>query len=89
VSAAVIGPAGPAVLRSRYLVACDAGHSTARRLTGVPFPGRAGTMSAVTADVEPAAASATAGSGPADSPEAALRRRFGAAVPVSSSAAAR
>lgn len=58
-SATVTGPDGPVVLRSRYLVACDGGHSTVRRLTGVPFPGRAGTMAAVTADVELAAASAT------------------------------
>jgi 2-polyprenyl-6-methoxyphenol hydroxylase-like FAD-dependent oxidoreductase len=59
VIATVTGPDGPAVLRSRYLVACDGGHSTVRRLTGVPFPGRAGTMAAVTADVELAGASET------------------------------
>jgi 2-polyprenyl-6-methoxyphenol hydroxylase-like FAD-dependent oxidoreductase len=59
VSVTVTGPDGPAVLRSRYLVACDGGHSTVRKLTGVPFPGRAGTMAAVTADVELAAASET------------------------------
>jgi 2-polyprenyl-6-methoxyphenol hydroxylase-like FAD-dependent oxidoreductase len=59
VSATVTGPDGPAVLRSRDLVACDGGHSAVRRLTGVPFPGRAGTMAAVTADIELAAASAT------------------------------
>jgi len=59
VSAIVTGPDGRAVFRSRYLVACDGGHSTVRRLTGVPFPGRAGTMAAVTADVELSAASAT------------------------------
>jgi 2-polyprenyl-6-methoxyphenol hydroxylase-like FAD-dependent oxidoreductase len=39
-------------LSARFLVACDGGHSTVRRLTGTPFPGVAGTMEAVTADVE-------------------------------------
>ncbi|MFD1524053.1 FAD-dependent oxidoreductase [Pseudonocardia yunnanensis] len=59
VSATVTGPDGPDVLRSRYLVACDGGHSSVRRVTGVPFPGRAGTMAAVTADIELATASET------------------------------
>jgi 2-polyprenyl-6-methoxyphenol hydroxylase-like FAD-dependent oxidoreductase len=44
-------------VRGRYLVACDGGHSTVRKLFGVPFPGRAGTTSAVVADVRLAAAS--------------------------------
>jgi len=56
VEATVTGPDGERRLRARYLVACDGGHSTVRRLTGVPFPGRAGTMSAVTADIELAGA---------------------------------
>ncbi|MHC3464586.1 FAD-dependent oxidoreductase [Streptomyces flavovirens] len=34
-----------------YLVACDGAHSTVRSLLGVPFPGRAGRMSAVAADL--------------------------------------
>jgi 2-polyprenyl-6-methoxyphenol hydroxylase-like FAD-dependent oxidoreductase len=39
-------------LTARFLVACDGGHSAVRKLTGTPFPGRAGTMAAVSADVE-------------------------------------
>jgi 2-polyprenyl-6-methoxyphenol hydroxylase-like FAD-dependent oxidoreductase len=39
-------------LRGRYLMACDGGHSTVRKLTGAEFPGRVGTMTAVTADVD-------------------------------------
>jgi 2-polyprenyl-6-methoxyphenol hydroxylase-like FAD-dependent oxidoreductase len=38
-------------IRARYLVACDGGHSTVRKLLGIPFPGQAGTMAAVLADV--------------------------------------
>lgn len=38
-------------IRARYLVACDGGHSTVRKLLGVPFPGQAGTMAAVLAHV--------------------------------------
>ncbi|MGH3812239.1 MAG: FAD-dependent monooxygenase, partial [Pseudonocardiaceae bacterium] len=38
-------------IRARYLVACDGGHSTVRKLWRVPFPGQAGTMAAVLADV--------------------------------------
>ena len=29
-------------IRGSYLVACDGGHSTVRKLLGVPFPGDAG-----------------------------------------------
>ena len=45
-------------IHGRYLVACDGGHSTVRKLLGVPFPGSAGTMSAVVADITLAAMSA-------------------------------
>ncbi|MFD8088331.1 FAD-dependent monooxygenase [Kitasatospora sp. NPDC059722] len=38
-------------IRGRYLVACDGGHSTVRRLLGVAFPGRERRMSAVAADL--------------------------------------
>ncbi|MGH3874081.1 MAG: FAD-dependent monooxygenase [Pseudonocardiaceae bacterium] len=38
-------------IRARYLVACDGAHSTVRKLLEVPFPGQAGTMAAVLADV--------------------------------------
>ncbi|TDC97419.1 FAD-dependent oxidoreductase [Nonomuraea deserti] len=33
------GPAGPYVLRTRYLVGCDGAHSTVRKLAGIGFPG--------------------------------------------------
>src|SRR5580704_1061209 len=46
-------------IRGRYLVACDGGHSTVRKLTGVPFPGSAGRMSAVVADITLASRSDT------------------------------
>ncbi|WP_327144255.1 FAD-dependent monooxygenase [Nocardia sp. NBC_01327] len=38
-------------VRGSYLVACDGGHSAVRKLLGVPFPGTAGTMSSVVADL--------------------------------------
>ncbi|GAA3836911.1 FAD-dependent monooxygenase [Streptomyces coacervatus] len=38
-------------IRARYLVACDGGHSTVRRLLRVSFPGQARRMSAVAADL--------------------------------------
>lgn len=59
VHAVVSSPAGEDVLTARYLVACDGAHSTVRKLTGVAFPGRTGTLAAVSADVELAAVSAT------------------------------
>jgi len=37
--------------RARYLAACDGGHSTVRKLLGLPFPGRPGTHQAVLADI--------------------------------------
>ncbi|MEV8325945.1 FAD-dependent monooxygenase [Kitasatospora sp. NPDC056731] len=46
-------------IRGRYLVACDGGHSTVRRLLGVPFPGRERRMSAVAADLTLASRSET------------------------------
>jgi len=45
-------------IRGSYLVACDGGHSTVRKLLGVPFPGSAGRMSAVVADITLASRSA-------------------------------
>jgi 2-polyprenyl-6-methoxyphenol hydroxylase-like FAD-dependent oxidoreductase len=45
-------------IRGRYLVACDGGHSTVRKVLGVPFPGSAGRMSAVVADITLASRSA-------------------------------
>ncbi|MFJ6540698.1 FAD-dependent oxidoreductase [Streptomyces sp. NPDC091385] len=45
-------------VRARYLVACDGGHSTVRKLLGVPFPGRPGTHQAVLADIRLTAVSA-------------------------------
>lgn len=40
VEAEAVGPEGAVRLRGRYLVGCDGGHSTVRRLTGARFPGR-------------------------------------------------
>jgi 2-polyprenyl-6-methoxyphenol hydroxylase-like FAD-dependent oxidoreductase len=45
-------------IRGGYLVACDGGHSTVRKLLGVPFPGAEGRMSAVVADITLASRSA-------------------------------
>ncbi|WP_405495053.1 FAD-dependent monooxygenase [Nocardia sp. NBC_00511] len=38
-------------IRGSYLVACDGGHSTVRKLLGVPFPGTPGKVHAVVADI--------------------------------------
>ncbi|MEU1532906.1 FAD-dependent monooxygenase [Streptomyces fagopyri] len=43
--------AGGLRVRARYLVACDGGHSTVRKLLGLPFPGRSGTHRAVLSDI--------------------------------------
>ncbi|MGH3901597.1 MAG: FAD-dependent monooxygenase [Pseudonocardiaceae bacterium] len=59
VTATVRDPGGQYRLRGRYLAACDGGHSTVRKLTGAAFPGRAGTLAAVSADIELTARSAT------------------------------
>ncbi|MEV4684355.1 FAD-dependent monooxygenase [Streptomyces kurssanovii] len=47
----VVVTAGGLRVRARYLAACDGGHSTVRRLLGLPFPGRPGTQQAVLADI--------------------------------------
>ncbi|NUP29569.1 MAG: monooxygenase [Nocardia sp.] len=46
-------------IRGNYLVACDGGHSTIRKLLGVPFPGTTARMYSVVADITLAARSAT------------------------------
>ncbi|MFI6996007.1 FAD-dependent monooxygenase [Nocardia sp. NPDC050175] len=46
-------------IRGGYLVACDGGHSTVRKLLGVPFPGTAGTMASAVADLTLASRSDT------------------------------
>lgn len=38
-------------VRGRWLVGCDGGHSTVRRLTGVDFPGRSGRYGMVASDI--------------------------------------
>ncbi|MFF4911013.1 FAD-dependent monooxygenase [Streptomyces sp. NPDC001260] len=43
---------GPATLRARYLVGCDGGRSTVRKLAGIDFPGTEATMTALIGDVE-------------------------------------
>ncbi|MEV7084295.1 FAD-dependent monooxygenase [Streptomyces sp. NPDC093085] len=49
--------AGPLRIRARYVVACDGGHSTVRKVLGVAFPGRPGTHRAILADIRLSAAS--------------------------------
>lgn len=44
--------AAPATVRGRYLVGCDGGRSTVRKLAGIAFPGTPATMSSLLADVE-------------------------------------
>ncbi|WP_372470356.1 FAD-dependent monooxygenase [Nonomuraea aurantiaca] len=51
--------AGERRFRADYLVACDGGRSTVRKLLGMPFPGRDGTFVAVLADVRLSATSAS------------------------------
>jgi 2-polyprenyl-6-methoxyphenol hydroxylase-like FAD-dependent oxidoreductase len=45
-------PHGSATLRGSYLVACDGGRSTIRKLAGVGFPGTDATMACLTGEVE-------------------------------------
>ncbi|MCQ9134366.1 FAD-dependent monooxygenase [Streptomyces hilarionis] len=47
----VDGPDGPAEDRAAYLVGCDGGRSTVRRLAGIGFPGTDGRRGFLTADV--------------------------------------
>lgn len=52
VRASIAGPDGvTSIVTGRYLVAADGGHSTARGLLGVGFPGRDGTETAIVADI--------------------------------------
>ncbi|MFE9453838.1 FAD-dependent monooxygenase [Streptomyces sp. NPDC006739] len=46
------GEGAPATLRARYLVGCDGGRSTVRKLAGIGFPGTEATMTALIGDVE-------------------------------------
>ncbi|RNL86259.1 hypothetical protein EFW17_06785 [Halostreptopolyspora alba] len=41
-----------ATLRARYIVGCDGGRSTVRKLADIPFPGTPATMTAMLGDVE-------------------------------------
>ena len=51
VTAEVSGPGGAYRVRGRYLVGCDGGRSTVRKLAGVGFPGTAPTLGGLLADV--------------------------------------
>lgn len=42
----------PTTLRARYLVGCDGGRSTVRKLSHIAFPGTSATMTALIGDVE-------------------------------------
>ncbi|MFB7946729.1 FAD-dependent monooxygenase [Kitasatospora phosalacinea] len=52
VTVGVEGPDGPYRLDGRYLVGCDGGASTVRKLVDVPFPGTASTVNALLGDVQ-------------------------------------
>ncbi|MFD7919411.1 FAD-dependent monooxygenase [Streptomyces sp. NPDC059740] len=53
VTATLLGPDGAErTVRAGYLVGADGGHSTVRRVLGVPFPGRDGRIGMAVADVE-------------------------------------
>jgi 2-polyprenyl-6-methoxyphenol hydroxylase-like FAD-dependent oxidoreductase len=52
VTLAVRGPDGEYELRAAYLVGCDGGRSTVRKLAGFEFPGTEATMCGRTGDVE-------------------------------------
>ncbi|MFD8757080.1 FAD-dependent monooxygenase [Kitasatospora sp. NPDC059577] len=54
---------GDGLIRGSYLVACDGGHSTVRRLLDVPFPGRERRISSVAADLTLASRSDTVPTG--------------------------
>ncbi|MFE3197975.1 FAD-dependent monooxygenase [Embleya sp. NPDC059237] len=47
-----LGGDEPATLRARWLVGCDGGRSTVRKLAGIDFPGTPATMTALIGDVE-------------------------------------
>ncbi|KOG87056.1 FAD-dependent monooxygenase [Streptomyces varsoviensis] len=52
VTVQITGPDGPYEVRSRYLVGCDGGGSTVRKLLDVDFPGQEPHMFAVIADAK-------------------------------------
>jgi 2-polyprenyl-6-methoxyphenol hydroxylase-like FAD-dependent oxidoreductase len=51
VTATADGAGGEVRLRGRFLVGCDGGRSTVRKLAGVDFPGQPATASAAVADI--------------------------------------
>jgi anhydrotetracycline monooxygenase len=51
VTAVADGPDGEVSIRARYVVGCDGGQSTVRRLAGIDFPGTEGTVDAISAQV--------------------------------------
>jgi oxygenase len=52
VGARAAGPGGTALVRARYLVACDGEDSTVRRLVGADFPGQDAVRELLRADVD-------------------------------------
>nr|WP_055501800.1 FAD-dependent monooxygenase [Nonomuraea pusilla] len=51
VEATLLGPGGESRLTARFLVGCDGGRSTVRRLLGIGFPGLDGKLLSVVADI--------------------------------------
>jgi bifunctional hydroxylase/dehydrase len=47
----VLSPEGPQVFRGRYVIGCDGGRSTIRKLAGIDFPGTDATIEMKLADV--------------------------------------
>ncbi len=52
IEVSVRGPAGIDTLTADYLVGCDGGHSSVRKLAGIGFPGTDATLTSILGDVE-------------------------------------
>ncbi|GAA2677129.1 FAD-dependent monooxygenase [Actinoplanes palleronii] len=52
VTAGIRGPDGEYQIRSRYLVGCDGGRSTTRKLAGIEFPGQEPSLAVLLADAK-------------------------------------
>lgn len=72
----VAGPLDGATLRARYLVACDGGRSTVRKLLGIGFPGEPATVETLIGAVEVGVSPETLGAVVAEARKTQIR--FGA-----------